>query len=646
MTNATRLLPLFFSFIFVFIYFPTGQANATIMSHYRVYERDHILKEFTNREDAIRYASNAMYRYVESIPSREWVYSNVPKFSVEIEGRNNPSLVYSDKVSAQRAALKFQRAAVRDLEHPGWISDTYPRWLVYSLDKAESPHSFTKKSDADAEIIRLKKKKRSGWLINLTKSTLQQTWLLPKSSKSGYEITSESTGTKITTNKSIIQAIKTALGIENAKIIDLSTKKIVYRNKLPYTIVDSVSGTRENLMSITKAIQLASANPNTSIEWNGQTIWQQIPTYKIMVRDEWDAPLIAQVWSLQQARTLAEENGDAVVVGDDGNIIWQAKRALQMWAWNGDVSAEELRTQVEQASGLDVSLPTWFILKDSKGGLTDKSDSNLVNWLHERGIEVHPLIHNQFDDEITHRFLSSKKAQLKWINALVARAKTLHLDGLNLDFEGVSGKDRVLFTAFAKRFAIYVKNAGLTVSIDLNRGDSKWDDKTAFDRKEIAPSFDYIAIMTYDEHYRGSKTAGSVASLQWVKEGVELFLNDGIRRDQLLLGVPFYTRMWKVNNDGMPIVDSKGKTSNRTVWMRDLPTWITGNPTSSQSDQQAGTLRYNLTVEDEKYSVWQEDATTMQQRFQIAKEYDLHGVAAWRLGFEPADLWEQLPRWK
>ena len=55
---------------------------------------------------------------------------------------------------------------------------------------------------------------------------------------------------------------------------------------------------------------------------------------------------------------------------------------------------------------------------------------------------------------------------------------------------------------------------------------------------------DYIIIMGYDEHYKGSD-AGSVASINWVNDGVTNTL-DEVPADQVILGMPFYTRIWSL----------------------------------------------------------------------------------------------------
>ena len=55
---------------------------------------------------------------------------------------------------------------------------------------------------------------------------------------------------------------------------------------------------------------------------------------------------------------------------------------------------------------------------------------------------------------------------------------------------------------------------------------------------------DYVIIMGYDEHYATSPEAGSVASIGWVREGIENTLEE-VPAEKVINAVPFYTRLWE-----------------------------------------------------------------------------------------------------
>ena len=57
-------------------------------------------------------------------------------------------------------------------------------------------------------------------------------------------------------------------------------------------------------------------------------------------------------------------------------------------------------------------------------------------------------------------------------------------------------------------------------------------------------------LMAYDEHWRTSPRAGSVASMPWVTKAVEGTLAEGVPASKLVLGVPFYMRRWEETKSG------------------------------------------------------------------------------------------------
>ena len=53
---------------------------------------------------------------------------------------------------------------------------------------------------------------------------------------------------------------------------------------------------------------------------------------------------------------------------------------------------------------------------------------------------------------------------------------------------------------------------------------------SCYDREVLGKTVDYLVLMAYDEHGRLSKTAGSVASIGWVENGVKNLLETSATR--------------------------------------------------------------------------------------------------------------------
>jgi len=73
-------------------------------------------------------------------------------------------------------------------------------------------------------------------------------------------------------------------------------------------------------------------------------------------------------------------------------------------------------------------------------------------------------------------------------------------------------------------------------------------------KRHWSEAVDYIMYMSYDQHWSTSPVAGSVAQVSWQEKIVKRVLEqEGVPREKLLLGIPFYTRLWKET------VDESGK---------------------------------------------------------------------------------------
>lgn len=73
-----------------------------------------------------------------------------------------------------------------------------------------------------------------------------------------------------------------------------------------------------------------------------------------------------------------------------------------------------------------------------------------------------------------------------------------------------------------------------------------------YQRGEQARFVDYMIVMAYDEHFAGSEEAGSVSSLPFVQQAVEE-MTRVMPADQVICGIPFYTRVWTESSDRAPL---------------------------------------------------------------------------------------------
>ncbi|TDF99843.1 glycoside hydrolase family 18 [Paenibacillus piri] len=607
-------------------------------SKYRVYQDNKMLMETADYKSAEAYAQQFSGSHVEDIASRKWLWSNYPRYKVYQSGLSSSSWEFTTLDQAVREASKWGHASVRDLQSGGWVWNNYPKYRLYQGEATLDSWEFATLNEAVNEA----KRWGSAHIVNLR----DHSWVwdnIPASRKaelrsSGERIYQVYQGTNTSDAWSFAyleDAVNESLKWGNSTIVNSQSNKVVFSNVKNYQVYQN--GTYlDAYLNLDDSINYANQFAHSEIITadSKRSIWSNYPYYQVYQGDN----RIADYSSIANALSYAMGYSNASIrLLDNNTIIWDNFRKLQFWGWNGSSSNDTIRSQVNNTVGLDVVSPTYFSLADSSGTLGDTSNKDTVAWLQKQGHKVMPLVNNQFDSALTSQFLSNAEAQTKFIQALVDKGSALGVEGLNIDFESMAAKDRAAYTSFLKNLTAAAHAKGLLISVDLPRGSVKWNAQTAYDHEQLGGIVDYIITMTYDQYWKGSTEPGSVAGLQWVEEGIKEFLAYGIPRDKLIMGIPFYAREWQVDSSGK-LVD------NRALLMKDLPALISSKKAALSFDEKFGQYKVEYTDTDSgnKRVFWLEDETTVKARLELAKKYDLAGVAVWRLGYDAADLWNMM----
>lgn len=284
---------------------------------------------------------------------------------------------------------------------------------------------------------------------------------------------------------------------------------------------------------------------------------------------------------------------------------------------------------------LKVISPTWFHLKDNKGNLRNLADPAYVTWARERGYLIWALVSNDFKPEMTAQVLSSSALRRKVIDQLLIYAHLYELDGLNLDFENFHYTSGDLYTQFVRELAPLCREAGLVLSVDVTMISMEPYWSRGYDRGALAQTADYIVLMAYDEHWENGPVPGSVASLPWVEKGLQQVLKE-VPPEKLILGVPFYTRIWQVKNTA----GGDPQTSSRSYSMERVEEILAGKDIHMEWDSGARQNLARYTEGESTYKLWLEDTDSMRLRLELVNRYGLAGVAGWRRGLEKPEIWD------
>ena len=324
--------------------------------------------------------------------------------------------------------------------------------------------------------------------------------------------------------------------------------------------------------------------------------------------------------SVKNKTTAAQESVKFNRLNDMVRLGWHQ---LLNKASNSDV-----QNIVASSPGMNVISPTWIQITDNKGSINNLSSADYVNFCHANNIKVWTLVSNIEHDVNESLVFNTSSARETLINNIIGAVTAVGADGINIDMESVGDANVGGYIEFIKELSLICHEKGLVLSVD------NYNIKSAdYDVDIQARYADYIVLFGYDETWTGAGKEGSNNSMPFVKEGVEGMLGSGVENKQLILGIPFYTRLWAKKGDSI---------TSETVTIKGTPallssnnaevTWLNDNKENYATWQKGDTT----------YSIWIVDDKSLKERCTYVANKKIAGVAAWKLGNETTDIWEMI----
>lgn len=285
-------------------------------------------------------------------------------------------------------------------------------------------------------------------------------------------------------------------------------------------------------------------------------------------------------------------------------------------------------------NGVNVVSPSFFdLIDEGKGELYDNAGEEgkeYVNWAHSNGYKVWPMLSNNSYIETTAEIMRDFNLRQQLIENIVSQVLKYDLDGINVDFENMHDEDKDLFSRFIIELKPRLNEIGVVLSVDVTAPDGSPEWSLCFDRNVIGDVADYIVFMAYDQNGNSSPVEGTTAGYNWVKANIEKFLGqEGVDESKLILGIPFYTRVWEERN---------GKITSSTIDMKKIEQVIPEGASRTWDDDLK--QYYVEFVEDGVTNkIWVEDEESIKAKLSLISEYNLAGAAYWEKDREPESLW-------
>ncbi len=308
------------------------------------------------------------------------------------------------------------------------------------------------------------------------------------------------------------------------------------------------------------------------------------------------------------------------------------KLCLGWHAIGGQAGNATLENMVAGTQGLKVIAPTWFSLTDNEGNYRSFGEKSYVDRAHAQGIMVWGVLDDfnyrnetgaAIDDQEALSYTSKRE---RLISQVIAEALNLGLDGINLDFEKVSAEAESHYVQFLRELSVACRKNNLYFSID-DYAPFNFNNHYRLDvQGQVA---DYVIIMGYDEHWHGSKDPGSVASISYVKNGLERALLD-VPAQKLVNGLPFYTIVWKTEG---------GTVTDEYLTIRNTAEYLSKVGAQASWDEETCQNYAEWMEGQTKYQIWLEDTESINAKLGVMSANNIGGVAVWRLGYGNADVW-------
>jgi len=315
------------------------------------------------------------------------------------------------------------------------------------------------------------------------------------------------------------------------------------------------------------------------------------------------------------------------------SILMEGKLCLGWHSIGGTAGNDTLDSVAAESKGMNVIAPTWFSLSDNEGNFRSFATADYVTKAHAYGLQVWGVL-DDFNYNIennagidVYEILTSTSKRQNLIEKIIEAAVSYGLEGINLDFEKVTSESGIHYVQFLREISAACRNAGLVLSVD-NYVPLNFNEYYRLDIQGVL--VDYVIIMGYDEHWGGSGNPGSVASINYVENGIKKTL-ESVPAEKVINALPLYTRVWKI--DGAVVTDDSLSVRNTADFLSRVnaePEW----------DEETCQNYAEWTSGSATYKLWIEDEESIEVKLKVMSVQNIGGVAVWRLGGGTEIVWE------
>ena len=444
---------------------------------------------------------------------------------------------------------------------------------------------------------------------------------------------------EINSSNATIQA--SVIEKDDTYFIPFSALEDVYNVKVNYSETTNIV----TVDSLDRDYNIATATKNSSVKYKpsifSKTVAkvEQGESYIIANREDYPVPegwtrvrtedgILGYVKTnrMGEVNTIREAMEEKEKIEGSVSLVWDY--------YSEYVSAPD-RTGTE-IKGVNVVSPSFFYLtRLGKGDVEDnigEQGIEYINWAKQNNYQVWPIISNNSYIDTTSEIMRDYDLREELINQIVDYITEYQLDGINIDFENMYEEDKDYFSRFLIELRPRLNEIGVILSVDVTAPDGGETWSMCYDRNVIGNVADYIIFMAYDQYGVSSTKSGTTAGYNWVELNINKFLGqEGVEADKIILGIPFYTRLWVERNGNI--------LSRDTVTVNAIDNVLPSN-VEKQWDEDLKQYYLEYTQNGSTYKMWIEDEESIAAKLDLINQYNLAGAAFWEKDMESSNIWD------
>ncbi|WP_087973980.1 LysM peptidoglycan-binding domain-containing protein [Oceanobacillus rekensis] len=239
-----------------------------------------------------------------------------------------------------------------------------------------------------------------------------------------------------------------------------------------------------------------------------------------------------------------------------------------------------------------------------------------------------------FSDELAHIILTVRAVQNTLLDNIVNTAIAGDFRDVHFDFEFLLSEDREAYNTFLRRVKERLSQENILLSTALAPKTSATQAGQWYEAHDYAAHgeiVDFVVLMTYEWGYSYGP-AMAVSPINEVRRVIEYAVSV-IPTNKILMGQNLYGYDWT-----LPFVE--GGPAARAVSPQQAIEIAWENNAEIKYDTTAQ-APFFIYTDDEglQHEVWFEDARSIQAKFDLIREFNLLGIAYWKLGLAFPQNW-------